>query len=80
MFEELDKHYRFLAEIASLKLRLMKFLRHGLGQEMSALQENANTIKISIDVFHWSKTKLDRAAHAERGYKRVGEVANGIRD
>ncbi len=63
-----------------MKLRLMKFLRHGLGREMAALQENANTIKISIDVFYWSKTKPDRADHAERGYTRVGEVANGVRD
>ncbi|MDD9902303.1 MAG: hypothetical protein OXT06_01935 [Rhodospirillaceae bacterium] len=62
MFEELDEHERFMAEIASLKLCLMAFLHHGFGQDMEALQAVANTADISIDDFQWTNTEPDRAA------------------
>jgi hypothetical protein len=62
MFEELDENERFMAEIASLKLCLMAFLHHGLGQNPEALQAVANTADNSIDEFQWTNTEDDRAA------------------
>ena len=79
MFDQLTEDERFMAEIASLKLCLMAFLHHGLGQNPEALQAVAATADNSIEEFKWTNTKDDRIGLLnEATRERVTELMSSV--